>query len=252
MNILILEDEYPDLFVDPIKAHKKWSVVGAKTYKEADMLAHETVFNVVIADICLNGEDSGLDFLKHYKRENPECITIAATGKEQYHGRLLEVESQAWCDKVFYKPLDFGKVIEYIEGCHYDVGEVVEDHKCAMGAEFTFFRCSIENLKERNTQQDKDFGDLKNDFSDLKKGVAKKVEEIKVDNLEFQKNHQEAANKIYQKYVLSTLGAIGVVSLIVATIISLINGPMENRINYTLQKIDQLTNKMIERSVPAR
>lgn len=104
ISILIVED-------DPLigEALKQWlskdhPVVWAKTHTEARVQLDSSLFDIVVLDIGLP-DGSGLDLLRHMKREKQEAGVLILTAYGEVEQRVTGLDLGA--DDYLAKPVDF-------------------------------------------------------------------------------------------------------------------------------------------------
>jgi CheY-like chemotaxis protein len=109
INVLVLDDEkgVRDIFKAGLDT-PGISCLTAGTYEEAQGVIKNVTVDVVIADICLGGANTGLDFAAEYKLTNNYSRVFMMTGKK------LDYKKDAFVERVFLKPVRLTDVITAI------------------------------------------------------------------------------------------------------------------------------------------
>ena len=113
-KILLVEDEPALLDLTALQLEERCGadIIKAKTAGEAiEALKNNQIF-MVITDLQLNDDISGLDLCAKIRDMNPVCFIIAVTGHQSLF-QLIECRSSGF-DDYFIKPVDYNELAETV------------------------------------------------------------------------------------------------------------------------------------------
>ena len=114
-KILLVEDEEALLNLTALQLEERCGaeVIKAKTAEEAlDALKKNQIF-MVITDLQLDDNSTGVDLCAKIRDMNPVCFIIAITGHQSLF-QLIECRSSGF-DDYFIKPVDFGELADTVD-----------------------------------------------------------------------------------------------------------------------------------------
>jgi hypothetical protein len=133
-----------------------WCYHIANTYESAVEKTKIFIFDVIIADIFLDGENRGDEFCRHYKEKHPETLCYLITGM------CINRPPGNYYVDIYNKPLDIGNLISnIIERLYMD-----DDYKNKIDRIVFQMETYAEKIDTISSQSTKIFeclnGDLKN------------------------------------------------------------------------------------------
>src|SRR4030066_388859 len=97
-HVLLVDDEAPNL--EALKRYigdnTSWTVFTACTEEEAKILLSQNIIDVVITDLVMDGDRSGIEVLHYAKEKDPLTAVIIITAFEQMLNRYEAFELGAF------------------------------------------------------------------------------------------------------------------------------------------------------------
>jgi CheY-like chemotaxis protein len=114
-NLLVIEDDSDTRQFMKITLRKHYNVYTAESVGEAHDVIMSRDVNIIIADVSLGGEESGLDFVSDIRKipryGKIPVIAVTAHAFSSDRDRCLA----AGCNRYFSKPVDHAVLIKTME-----------------------------------------------------------------------------------------------------------------------------------------
>lgn len=122
-NVLVVDDDETLLASWRRQISRDRTCSTANDIASARQLAQKHAFDLAIIDLRI-GASSGIDLIKHLKRDLPELLVVLCSGYLSVTAAVAGV--QAGADIVVFKPITFKELLHTIE--KHDQEEVPEIH----------------------------------------------------------------------------------------------------------------------------
>ena len=117
-KLLIIDDDFNQcITLKKILDAKGYQTFTAANSQEAFKLVAETDFDLVLTDLILKGDKSGVEIFKEMKKIKPDIKVMLFTGygPEEEHRLLMESQLEGMIDEGLRKPIGPEELIKAIE-----------------------------------------------------------------------------------------------------------------------------------------
>jgi two-component system response regulator RegA len=122
-NVLVVDDDETLLASWRRMIARERTVATASDIPTARQLAQKHTFDLAIVDLRI-GANSGIDLIKHLKRDHPELLIVLCSGYLSVTAAVAGVHAGA--DIVVFKPITFREILSTID--KHDQNDVPEIH----------------------------------------------------------------------------------------------------------------------------